>query len=77
MTVKEMVMNAANRGEYGGFANTDGDWCATRNASEFKSFLQKHGFTVTKCRETAHSTAIAETEEGFSIAWNGYCRKIQ
>lgn len=74
MTTKEKVTEAANRA-HGGFVNTDGDWCMTRTPSEFRGFLAKLGFEVTECKETAESTAIAITAEGYKIAWNGYCRR--
>lgn len=74
MTTKQSIIAASNRCSYGGYVNTDGAWCQTRNAEEFKAFLVKElGFSVTDCRETAASTAVAITTDGYRIAWNGHC----
>ena len=76
-TTKERIIEAANRTDFGGFVNTDGDWCMTRNPEQFKEMLKFYfGFEVIECKATAHSTAIATTKCGLQIAWNGHCRTI-
>ena len=76
MTTKQKIIEAATRREYGGFVNTDGEWCMTRNPEEFKAFLEdEFGFEVVECKEAPGSTAIAVTADGYVIAWNGYCGK--
>lgn len=82
MATKEQIIEAANRfsktwGIKGGYVNTDGAWCSTRNPEQFKKFLEEtYGFTVIRCTSTDHCTALAVTACGLEIAWNGYCRKI-
>ena len=76
MTTKQKIIEAATRREYGGFVNTDGEWCMTRSPKEFKEFLEKKfDFEVVECKEMAGSTAVATTSDGYVIAWNGYCSK--
>lgn len=76
MTTKQKIIEAATRREYGGFVNTDGEWCMTRNPEEFKAFLEdEFGFEVVECKEAPGSTAIATTSDGYEIAWNGHCAK--
>lgn len=76
MTTKQKIIEAATRREYGGFVNTDGEWCMTRSPKEFKEFLEKEfGFEVVECKEMAGSTAVATTSDGYVIAWNGHCGK--
>ena len=75
MTTREDIIRAAEM-EYGGFVNTDGEWCMTRNAEEFKRFLEEtFGFEVIVCKEIGGCTAYARTACGLNIAWNGYCRR--
>lgn len=72
-TAKEEIIETAKQ-QHGGFVNTDGDWCGTRTPKQFKEMLEKNfGFKVIECYETDYSTAIAITQEGIKIAWNGYC----
>lgn len=74
MTTKQAIMDTAKRRSHGGFVDTDGRWCLTTNAEEFKAFLEDtFGFTVVDCRPADGSTAIAITIEGYRIAWNGHC----
>lgn len=76
-TTKEKIIDVANRCN-GGFINTDGAWCMTGTPKQFSEMLEHFfGFNVIECKETATSTAIAKTECGLEIAWNGYCRVIQ
>lgn len=76
MTTKEKIINAASK-EYGGFVNTDGAWCMTRTPEQFKAFLENtFGFEVTECKSANNSMAVAITNDGLTIAWNGYCKKI-
>ena len=72
MTKQKMIKIA----EKGGFANTNGEWCLATSPKEFKKFIESKGFKVVKCVETAYSTAIATTEDGYQFAYNGYCTKI-
>lgn len=73
-TNKDKIIKAANRTTEGGFVNTDGAWCMTRNPEEFKSMLEYFfGFNVIECIKTKYSTAVATTECGLKIAWNGHC----
>ena len=74
MTNKEMIIATANE-RHGGFVNTDGEWCMASNPVAFKKMLEDMGFTVVKCNETHNSTAVAITEDGYRIAYNGYCTK--
>lgn len=81
MTTREKIISAAERitpgWGNGGFVNTDGDWCSCITPKQFKKFLEKEfGFTVVKCYSTEHSTAIAETSDGYEISYNGHCKKI-
>lgn len=82
MTTKQNIMDAAVRKSpianlCGDFVNTDGKWCLCQNPAEFKEFLENEfGFKVVRCYETATSTAIAETEDGYKIAYNGFCTKM-
>lgn len=72
-TTKEKIITAASK-DFGDFVNTDGDWCLTRTPEQFKTFLEKSfGFSVIECKATANSTAVAITDDGIKIAWNGYC----
>lgn len=76
MTTKQKIIEVATRTKLGGFVNTDGKWCMTRTPEQFKAFLEKEfGFEVVECKETAVSTAVAVTSDGYEIAWNGYCVK--
>ena len=71
MTSKTKIIETA---KHRGFVDTDGDWCMTRNSEEFKTFLEKNfGFKIISCKPTETSTAIAQTVDGYIIAWNGYC----
>ena len=77
MVTKKSVISAASESPYGGFVNTDGEWCMTRTPDQFKRFLEERlGFIVTKCQSTNSSTAIATTVEGIQIFWNGFCKKL-
>lgn len=82
MTTKQNIMDAAVRktfvpGFTGDFVNTDGKWCLCRTPEEFKTFLESEfGFKVVRCYETETATAIAETEDGYKIAYNGYCTTL-
>lgn len=72
-TTKKEIIETANQ-PHGGFVNTGGEWEATKTPKQFKEMLEKNfKFKVVKCYETKHSTAIAITEEGIEVAWNGYC----
>lgn len=76
MTTKEKIIEAVSKA-HGGFVDTDGAWCMTRTAAQFKEMLEKEfGFKVTACAPATGSTAVATTSDGLKIAWNGYCRKI-
>ena len=75
MTTKEMVIATANE-RNGGFVNTDGDWSMASNEDAFRKMLEKLGFTVIECKETYNSTAVAITEDGYRIAYNGYCKRV-
>ena len=82
MTTKDQIIAAANRvnktyGIKGDYVDTDGAWCRTSNPAEFKQFLEEtYGFVITKCAATDHCTALAVTDCGLEIAWNGFCRKF-
>lgn len=75
-TTKEQVIAIADSNKYGGFVDTDGAWCAASTPYQFKEMLEELGFEVLECRETAYSTAIATTNCGLSISWNGHCSRI-
>ena len=75
---REMIIQAAERvspmfGKIGSFVNTDGEWCTCTTPAKFKTYLERLGFTVVRCYSTSFSTAIAETEDGYMIAYNGNC----
>lgn len=73
-TKEEIIEKANNGGMRGGFVNTDGAWCATENAEEFKEMLEHFfGFEIALCKETKYSTAVAITKCGLKIAWDGNC----
>lgn len=63
-------------GHVGGFVNTDGEWCSCTTPAKFKAYLERLGFKVVKCYATRFSSAIAETADGYELAYNGYCRLI-
>ena len=75
MTTKEMIITTANE-QHGGFVNTDGEWSAANDPTKFRRMLEKLGFTVIECKETYNSTAVAITEDGYRIAYNGYCTRV-
>ena len=35
------------------------------------------GFQIEKCEEKEGCSALATTKDGYIIAWNGYCKKVQ
>lgn len=73
-TREKIIERAKEGGMYGGFVCTDGAWCMTRTTQEFKEMLEHFfGFKIVQCKETKYSTAIAITECGLKIAWNGNC----
>lgn len=75
MTTKEQIIETAYKFQ-GGFVDTDGAWSLCRNPKEFKGFLEReYGFIVTECAGTGYSSAIAYTEDGLLIAYNGYVRR--
>lgn len=79
MATKDQVIAAANRKSYcgtGGYVNTDGEWCTCTTPEKFRGFLERLGFEVTHCYSTSFSTAIAETADGYKIAYNGHCKKM-
>ena len=79
-TTKEKILERANEsflGVQGGFVCTDGAWCTTSTPQEFSEMLSHFfGFKIVECKETSRSTAIAITECGLHISWNGFCRRI-
>lgn len=81
MLTREKIIEVANRvspmfGSVGGFVNTDGEWCTCTTPEKFKAYLERLGFKVVKCYATAYSTAIAETSDGYKLAYNGNCSII-
>ena len=81
MLTKEKIIQTAEAvspmfGRGGGFVNTDGEWCSCTTPAKFKAYLERLGFEVVKCYATDFSTAIAETADGYQLAYNGHCRKI-
>ena len=76
-TTKEKIINVA-RQDHGGFVCTDGAWCMTRTPKEFANMLEHFfGFRIESCEEKEGCSALATTKDGYTIAWNGYCRKTQ
>lgn len=81
MLTREKIIQTAETvspisGRIGGFVNTDGEWCGCTTPEKFRAYLERLGFTVVKCYATAFSNAIAETAEGYQMAYNGHCRKV-
>lgn len=81
MLTKEKIIKTAESvspmfGRVGGFINTDGEWCRSTTPEKFKAYLESLGFTVVKCYATSYSSAIAETIDGYKLAYNGHCGKI-
>lgn len=62
-------------GAIGSFVSTDGEWCTCTTPAKFRAYLEKLGFQVVKCESTSFSTAIAQTADGYVIAYNGSCTK--
>ena len=50
MTLRNEMIERAN---VGGFICTDGEWCSCRSTKEFKEFIERQGFEVKSCVETA------------------------
>lgn len=78
MLTKEKIIAAAEEvsprfGKVGGFVSLDADWCASNTPKKFKAYLERFGFVVTACYATDFSTAIAETADGYKLAYNGHC----
>lgn len=73
MTLRNEMIEIAN---VGGFICTDGEWCANRGVEEFKGFIERQGFEVESCVETATCSALAITKDGYQFAYNGLCRKL-
>lgn len=78
---KDKIIKAAEAvspmfGRRGSFVNTDGEWCSCKTPAMFKAYLEGLGFEVVKCYATNFSSAIAETADGYQIAYNGHCRLI-
>lgn len=81
MLTKEKIIQAAEAvsllyGRIGSFVCTDGEWSSCSNPAKFKEYLERMGFEVVKCYATSFSSAIAETADGYQIAYNGHCRLI-
>lgn len=73
MTLRKEMIEIAN---VGGFICTDGEWCASRGTKEFKGFIERQGFEVESCVETATCSALATTKDGCQFAYNGFCRNL-
>lgn len=79
---KETIIKVANYvspiyGKIGSFVNTDGNWILSNTPEKFRAYLENMGFNVINCYETRFSTAIAETIDGYVIAYNGNCTTKQ
>lgn len=82
MLTKEKIIQAAKAvspmfGRRGSFVSTDGEWCRCLTPEKFKAYLERMGFEVVKCYATSFSNAIAETADGYKIAYNGHCSMIE
>ena len=82
MITREKIMETANYvspifGRIGGYVNTDGKWSECNTTEKFKAYLESLGFLVIKCYSTSYSSAIAETADGYRIAYNGNCVMIK
>lgn len=74
--MKREIIKAANEsmyGMYGNFVDRDSKWISAETPEKFKSYLESIGFEVTNCYATNESKAIAETADGYIIAYNGFC----
>lgn len=72
MTYQEIMRTAKN--PFGGFVNTDGDWCATRTPEEFKDYLLSiEPVPVRHYGSTQLCTAYVVFENGLKCTWNGCC----
>lgn len=81
MLTREKIIQAAETvspmfGRVGSFVNTDGEWCSCTTTEKFRAYLESLGFEVVKCYATDFSTAIAETVDGYKLAYNGHCGLI-
>lgn len=75
---KDKIIEAANYvspryGKIGSFVDTDGEWCTRTTPSKFRAYLERLGFEVVRCYSTNYASAIAETADGYTIAYNGHC----
>lgn len=77
MHLLDEIERTANQSNEGGYVDTDGEWCTTQTSEDFRAFLQNKGLHVKSCGATPYSTAVAELSEGYHIAWNGHCRKLE
>ena len=82
MLTREKIIKTAEEaspmfGRVGGFVSTDGEWCRCTTPAKFKVYLEKLGFVVTACYATDFSTAIAETADGYKLAYNGHCALLR
>lgn len=73
MTLRNKMIEIAN---VGGFICTDGEWCYCRDTKEFKEFIERQGFEVESCVETATCSALATTKDGYQFSYNGFCKKL-
>lgn len=64
MTLRNEMIEIAKDG---GFICTDGDWCSCRGTKEFKEFIERQGFEVELCFESATCSAVAKTKRWLSI----------
>lgn len=73
MTLRNEMIERAN---VGGFICTDGEWCSCRDTKEFKGFIERQGFEIESCVETATCSALATTKDGYQFTYNGFCKNL-
>lgn len=81
MTRNEII-KAANYcspiyGKIGGYVCTDGEWCLCTTPKKFQAYLESLGFEIKRCYSTSRSNAVAETKDGYMIAYNGNCSLLK
>ena len=76
MTYSE-ILDAATRSKYGGYVNTDGDWCLTRSPEEFSIYLSKIvPFDIILFGCTCNCSAFVVFSNNLKCYFNGFCTFI-
>lgn len=79
IVTKEEMVKEANSKWYGGFVQSseNTDWLDSRNAKQFKVYIESKGFDVISCKPEVGSSGVARTKDGYSFAMNGHCSRCR